>query len=293
MQDIYQKEKREKQHRAWTRLIRVIPNKLNLSLPMPKVIPTILTKFDDVWQTYKQIWYVPFIWSFMWYSYWIIFDSVVWDKPLVQLNLLNCIGATTSAIFILVAPPIRRHLKKGVAFARTHLSKGTHITTALLENQIRKRISEKRISHAIIPLGNQIRKRISHAIVPLGNQIRKRTSHIALRRGRGPSQVEKPKLQEQQVLKSSHTGRTRRVTKSSQAKPQTQQPSSPVTSTLPSFDCSRQNEMYGGIDQCLICANLIDCTYRRNKPSELEVGNKSRAPRLSVEVMPLEEAVAS
>lgn len=273
MQDIYQKEKREKQHRAWTRLIRVIPNKLNLSLPMPKVIPTILTKFDDVWQTYKQIWYVPFIWSFMWYSYWIIFDSVVWDKPLVQLNLLNCIGATTSAIFILVAPPIRRHLKKGVAFARTHLSKGTHITTALLENQIRKRIS--------------------HAIIPLGNQIRKRTSHIALRRGRGPSQVEKPKLQEQQVLKSSHTGRTRRVTKSSQAKPQTQQPSSPVTSTLPSFDCSRQNEMYGGIDQCLICANLIDCTYRRNKPSELEVGNKSRAPRLSVEVMPLEEAVAS
>jgi hypothetical protein len=105
--------------------------------------------------------------------------------------------------------------------------------------------------------------------------------------------VEKPKLQEPQVLKSSHTGQTRRVTKLSQAKPQTQQPSSPASSTLPSFDCSSQNGVSGGMDQCLICANLIDCTYRRNKSSESEVGNKSRAPRLSVEVMPLEEAVAS
>jgi hypothetical protein len=258
MRGICQKGKREKQHRAWTRRIRIIPNKLNLSLPMPKVIPTILTRFDDVWQTYKRIWYVPFIWSFTWYSYWIIFDSVVWNKPLAQLNLLNYIGATTSAIFILAASPIRRRLQKGVVFAKTHLGRGIHMASVLFRNQIRKRIS-----------------------------------HIALWRRGGSSQVEKPKPQEQQVLKSSHTGRTKRVTESSQAKPRIQQLSSRVSQTLPSFDCSRQNGMSGGIDQRLICANLIDCTYRRNKSSESEVRNKSRAPRLFAEEMPVEKVVVS
>jgi hypothetical protein len=218
---------------------------------MPKVIPTILTRFSDVWQTYKQIWYVPFIWSFMWYSYWIIFDSVIWNKPLAQFNLLNYIGATTSAIFVLAASPIRRRLQKGVVFAKTHLGRGIHMASVLFRNQIKKRIS--------------------HAIVPLGD----------------------PKPQEPQVLQSSHTGRTKRVTESSQAKPRTQQLSSRVSQTLPSFDCSRQNGMSGGIDQCLICANLIDCTYRRNKSSESEVRNKSRAPRLFAEEMPVEKAVAS
>jgi hypothetical protein len=256
MQGIYQKEKREK-HRAWTRLIRVIPNKLP-SLPMPKVIPTILTRFSDVWQTYRQMWYVPFIWSFAWCSYWIIFDSVVWNKPLAQLNLLNYVGAAASAVFILAASPIRRRLQKGVVFVRTHLGRGLHRVSVLFRNKIRKRLS-----------------------------------HIAIRRRQESSQVEKPTLQEPQVLKSSHTGHARRVTKLSQAKPQTQQPSSPVSSTLPSFDCSSQNGVFGGMDQCLICANLIDCTYRRNKLSGSEVDNKSYAPSLSVEEIVVEEAVAS
>ena len=177
----------------------MLPNKL--SLLMHKVIPTILIKLSDVWQTFKQIWYVPFICLFAWYSYWILYDGVVWKKPLAQLPLLNYIGAAASAIVVLTAPPIRRHLSKGVVFARTHLGKRTHIATALLGNQIRKRISGKRISHAIIPLGDQIRKRMSHAIVLLGNQIKKRISHATLLREVEPSQVEKPKLQEQpQVL---------------------------------------------------------------------------------------------
>jgi cell division septum initiation protein DivIVA len=118
MQGIYQKEKREKQRRAWTMLISEIPNKLQ-SLPMPTVISTILTRLSDVWHTYRQIWYVPFIWSFAWYSYWIIHDIVVWNKPLAQLNMLNYVGATASAIFILAASPIRRRLQKGVVFAKT------------------------------------------------------------------------------------------------------------------------------------------------------------------------------
>jgi len=256
---------------------------------MPKVIPTILTRFSDVWQTYKQIWYVPFIWSFMWYSYWIVFDSVVWNKPLAQFNLLNYIGATTSAIFVLAASPIRRRLQKGVVFAKTHLGRGIHMASVLFRNQIKKRIS-----HAIIPLGDQIRKRMSHAIVPLGNQIKKRISHATLLREVEPNQVEKPKLQEQpQVLKPSHTVRTRRVTKLSQAKLRTQQVSSYASPVPPSFDCSCPNGMAGGLDQCLVCANLIDCAYRRKIMSGSEVREKSPASSLSAAEMPVEKAVAS
>lgn len=240
---------------------------------MHKVIPTILTKLSDVWQTFKQIWYVPFICLFAWYSYWILYDGVVWKKPLAQLPLLNYIGAAASAIVVLTAPPIRRHLSKGVVFARTHLGKGTHIATALL--------------------GDQIRKRMSHAIVPLGNQIKKRISHATLLREVEPSQVEKPKLQEQpQVLKPSHTVRTRRVTKLSQAKLRTQQVSSYASPVPPSFDCSCPNGMVGGLDQCLVCANLIGCAYRRKIMSGSEVREKNHASSLSAAEMPAEKAVA-
>jgi cell shape-determining protein MreC len=356
MHDICRKGKREKQHRAWIRRIRMIPNKLNLSLSMPKVI---LTRFSDVWQTYKQIWYVPFIWAFAWYSYWIIHDIVVWNKPFAQLNMLNYIGATTSAIFILAASPIRRRLQKGVVFAKTAFLSASKDTVKNIVNEInrvfkatvivedgkpirhksmlkrlflsdvaKREIEElarlqakvttleqekETLNSRLISIRNelsltkeqlknapnhecvktlenknrdlttalqaekerakgltkissdftkkllQIEKIVSEVTIPdtsaipetiyvdrgmkpqkevvemphlgwgiqmasvlFGNKIRKRISHIALWRGRGPSQVEKPSLQKPQVLQSSHTGRTRRVTKSSQAKPRTQ-----------------------------------------------------------------------
>jgi hypothetical protein len=266
MQGIYQKEKREKQRRAWTRLITGIPNKL-LSLPMPKVILTILTRLSDVWHTYKQIWYVPFIWSFAWYSYWIIFDIAVWNKPLAQLNLLNCIGATTSAIFILAASPIRRRLQKGVVFAKTAFlsaSKEREGTRELsrLQTKVTTLEQEKEtLNSRLISIGNELsftKEQLKSAPTP---------EYVKTLENRNLDLT--TTLQEPQALQSSDTGWTRRATKESQAKPQTQQPSSPVSSTLPSFDCPRQNGIYGGMDQCLICPNLIDCTYRRNKSSEL------------------------
>jgi hypothetical protein len=256
MQDIYQKEKREKQRRAWTRLITAIPNKL-LSLPMPKVIPTSLTRLTDAWNTYKQIWYVPFIWSFTWYSYWIIFDIVVRNKPLAQLNLLNCIGATTSAIFILAASPIRhksmlkRLFSPDVAKRETRELSRLQAKVATLEQE------KETLNSRLTSIENELsltKEQLKNAPNPeyvktLENRNRDLTTA----------------LQEPQALQSSDTGWTRPVTKSTQAKPQTQQPSSPVSSTLPSFDCPRQNGMHVETDQCLTCPNLIDCTYRRNK----------------------------
>jgi hypothetical protein len=266
MQDIYQKEKREKQRRAWTRLITAIPNKL-LSLPMPKVIPTSLTRLSDAWHTYKQIWYVPFIWSFTWYSYWIIFDIVVWNKPLAQMNLLNCIGATTSAIFILAASPITRHLQKRVTFARTAF---------LSASKKREGARELARLQAKVTTLEQEKETLNSRLISVGNELSLTKEQLEnapnpeyLKTLENRNRDSTTTLQEPQALQSSDTGWTRRATKESQAKPQTQQPSSPVSSTLPSFDCPRQSGTSGGMDQCLICPNLIDCTYRRNKSSEL------------------------
>jgi hypothetical protein len=262
MQGLYQKEKREKPRRAWTRRITGIPSKLP-SVPIPKVIPTILNRLNDIWHTYKQIWYVPFIWSFTWYSYWIIFDVAVWNRPLAQLNLWNCIGATTSAIFLLAASPFRRHLQKGVVFAKTAF------LSASKEREGARELS--RLQAAVATL-EQEKETLNSRLISIGNEL--------LFTIEQPENVPNPEylktlenrnrdltttLQEPQALQSIDTGWTSHATKESQAKLQTQQPSSPVSSTLPSFDCPCPNGMYEGMDQCLICPNLIDCTYRKNK----------------------------
>ena len=57
----------------------------------------------------------------------------------------------------------------------------------------------------------------------------------------------------------------------------------------PSFDCSCPNGMAGGLDQCLVCANLIDCAYRRKIMSGSEVREKSPASSLSAAEMPVEK----
>jgi len=326
MQGIYQKEK-EKQHRAWTRLIKGIPNKLSLS--MPKVIPTILTRLSDAWHFYEQIWYVPFIWSFTWYSYWILFDVVVMNKPLAQLNLLTCIGATASAILVLAGFPIARNIQKGVAFARTGFRSKPKVSFKNGVNEInrvfkpavtveegeptrdksmlkrlfssdgaRRETGELSRLQAKVATLEQEKENLNSRLISAENELS--LTKEQLKNALNPEHVKTLEnrnldlttaLQEPQVLQSSETGWTKPVIKSTQAKPQ--QPSSPTSSTLPSFERTCQNGTYGETDQCLVCPNLIECTYRRNKSSKSEVDNKSRAPRLSAEEMPLEEAVAS
>jgi hypothetical protein len=43
--------------------------------------------------------------SFLWFSYWILFDVLVWDKKLVQVNTINYVGALLS-LFVFFIPRI-------------------------------------------------------------------------------------------------------------------------------------------------------------------------------------------
>ncbi len=59
-------------------------------------------KFRDIWSFIKQVWYVPFIWSLAWFSYWIFQETILLGQPITQGNSLNFLGAAISigALFI-------------------------------------------------------------------------------------------------------------------------------------------------------------------------------------------------
>jgi hypothetical protein len=102
--------------------------KAHPSLTNPKAS---LTKYKEIWHFYKRIWYVPFIWSLTWYSYWILRDIAVWHKPLNQMDPTNCAGTIISIAFILSATQIGRGVRSAFVFVRTQSRKifvGAHIT---------------------------------------------------------------------------------------------------------------------------------------------------------------------
>lgn len=59
-------------------------------------------KFAELWSFIKQVWYVPFIWSLAWFSYWIFQENVILSHPVTQSNYFNYVGFTVSMIAIIV-----------------------------------------------------------------------------------------------------------------------------------------------------------------------------------------------
>lgn len=59
-------------------------------------------KFAELWSFIKQVWYVPFIWSLAWFSYWIFQENVILSHPVTQGNYFNYVGFTISMIAIIV-----------------------------------------------------------------------------------------------------------------------------------------------------------------------------------------------
>jgi len=74
-------------------------------------------KFQAIWLVGKQIWYMPFIWSLAWYSYWIFHSAIVLKTPFYEGNTLNYVGAAISVAALLIAgyharQPIRQSVGK-------------------------------------------------------------------------------------------------------------------------------------------------------------------------------------
>jgi hypothetical protein len=105
---------------------------------LPVLNQTILdlsNRCRDIWLLYKQIWYVPFIWSLSWYSFWIVHSAVVFNKPLVQGNPLNFFGAIISIAALLLAVPRFRTIIR-----KTSVLVGVHIKSRRIGFSWRKKL---------------------------------------------------------------------------------------------------------------------------------------------------------
>lgn len=71
-------------------------------------------KFRDMWLFIKQVWYVPFIWSLAWFSYWICHDTIMLGQPLLQINTTNLFGVVLSIGAILFAGYISRKSREKI-----------------------------------------------------------------------------------------------------------------------------------------------------------------------------------
>jgi len=60
------------------------------------------SKLAELWSFIKQVWYVPFIWSLAWFSYWIFQETVILGHPVTQGSSFNYIGFTISMIAIIL-----------------------------------------------------------------------------------------------------------------------------------------------------------------------------------------------
>lgn len=53
-------------------------------------------------------WFLVFIAPLLWYLYWILYDIIVWNKALIEVNLLNYIGMSVSLFIIFIGSKIRK-----------------------------------------------------------------------------------------------------------------------------------------------------------------------------------------
>jgi len=70
---------------------------------MNQTVATFKAKCQPAWFVIKQAWYIPFLWSLAWYSYWIFHSGIVLKTPLHEGNNLNYIGAGLSISALLIA----------------------------------------------------------------------------------------------------------------------------------------------------------------------------------------------
>jgi hypothetical protein len=88
------------------------PKKTKLSA-LNQSMANFRSKCGIIWSVCRQLWYIPFLWSLAWYSYWIFHSAIVLNTPILQGNILDYLGAAVSVAALLVAgyrgrTPIRR-----------------------------------------------------------------------------------------------------------------------------------------------------------------------------------------
>lgn len=214
---------------------------------LPALNQTLLglsNRLRDIWLLYKQIWYVPFIWSLTWYSFWILHGAIVLNKPLVQVNPMNYFGAIISIVALLLAVPSFRTL-----ISKTSVLVGVHIKS-------------RRIGFS------WMKKLVQNIQVEIPMQQKLQVAYQSpIKRGQ-TANLERPK--------------------------QSEQPSSSLRVLTGSTNYSNQHHLSQEIPaECLTCANLINCNYRKNRNVNSETQVQKPVPCRFAAELSINKAVAS
>jgi hypothetical protein len=190
----------------------------------------------------KQMWFVPFFWSLTWFSYWIIRDIFVLNTSLTQIKPLNLAGAVFSiSVLLLATPRLGTSIRKKAIRLRTHL-------------------------------GIDIKKDVIHTHIRPDNYNRSTSFHSA--ENIAPTtQVEKIPLEKPQ-RKYQSPFRKNEISEPKNVSEKTTKSQSIANALSSSSSYSRQNQISQEISaECLTCANLVSCKYRRYNRDESPLQN--------------------
>jgi hypothetical protein len=205
---------------------------------LTKAVANVKGKCQTIWHFGKQVWYIPFLWSLAWYSYWIFRSVIVLKTPLLQINAIDYFGAVVSMAALLVAGyRAKGPIKKSVA-------KITQINV------------KRTLSHNNPMEAKQIR--------PLS---RKTEPSLQMLTAKQPQLKILNKLSVEKRIQAPEMAPPRKpVQQVSRANEITRSRDKPVS---PPKDFSTE---------CLTCAKLVNCTYRQQRVAELNSMGSNALP---------------
>jgi hypothetical protein len=209
---------------------------------MNQTMASFKDKFHAVWLFVKQVWYIPFLWSLAWYSYWVFRSALVFNMPLLEINAMDYFGIVISMVALLIAGyRARKPIRKSLA-----------MTTDIGANIKRAFSPENR------PRGSsQIR---------FGSLKTVRDTEVQMQRQ--PKLENRPHLSaEIQVLHSKIISPKKPLLRASNA-----------ANFSNNFQPSRPHPSKDLSTECLTCAQLLNCTYRSKRVAELNSQGNSHSP---------------
>lgn len=207
---------------------------------LKQTMSNLKSRCKAIWFILKQVWYIPFIWSLAWFSYWIFRATLVLKTPILQGDAVNYLGTAISIVALLVA---------GYG-AKARIKKPLQTTTKIFTS-----LKKELPFH-----GDYLKKNNRNQSL-----LRKPVQSTQLDRSMQP----KPQLKQQSPIETNHIQKEIKIA---------QEPVQPHSSATTSYGSS--NQLSGGLSsqdlssECLTCAHLIKCTHRQKRAIELQSPGK-------------------
>lgn len=228
-----------------TRKDKMLLSKMSLKLTM---LSAVLAKHQEIWLLCKQIWYVPFIWSLTWFSFWTFRDIAIWHTSPLQVNPLNYVGLCTSTAVLLFRTQFRTQTQKLRVFAASKLRTTVQKKTLII--------------------GTKLKSCIQKAPALAGSSVKKayKTTHSFVDSTFSFTSQKERTAKHKEHIKKTLNKKQSDAKKAEQTAQQIRSPSSNVNARDENADFSSQHQETDEIPgECLMCEELVRCVYRQDK----------------------------